>query len=43
MDKTFVEDTAILDKLKAAAAVTDACLAKAVELCVPGANIHTVC
>jgi curved DNA binding protein len=42
-EKTFVEEPAILDKYKAAASITDACLAKAVELCVPGADIHTVC
>lgn len=42
-EKTFVEDTAILDKLKAAATVTDAALAKAVELCIVGADIYTVC
>jgi len=43
VEKNFVEDTAILDKLKAAAAVTDAALAKAKELAVPGADIHTIC
>jgi len=42
-ERTFVEEPAILDKYKAAAGITDACLAKAVELCVPGADIHTVC
>jgi hypothetical protein len=42
-EKTFVEDTAILDKLKAAAAVTDAALAKACEQCVNDADIYTIC
>jgi len=42
-DKSFVEDQSILDKLKAAAAITDEALKKAVELCVPGADIYTVC
>lgn len=42
-EKSFVEDTAILDKIKAAAAVTDAALVKATEMCVPGADIHTIC
>ena len=41
--KTFIEEPAILDKYKAAAVITDACLAKAVELAVPGADISTIC
>lgn len=42
-DQTFLEKPDILDKFKAAAAVTDAALAKAVELAIPGADIYTIC
>jgi len=41
--KTFIDEPAILDKYKAAALITDNCLAKASELCVPGADIATIC
>jgi len=42
-DKTFLEQPDILDKLKAAALITDAALAKAVELAIPGADIYAIC
>lgn len=41
--KTFIDEPAILDKYKAAALITDKCLAKAAELAVPGADIATIC
>lgn len=43
VEKSFIEEPAILDKYKAAAVIADACLAKAVELAVPGADIATIC
>ena len=42
-DEDFISKPAILDKYKAAALVADNGLKKAIELCVPGADIHTVC
>jgi methionine aminopeptidase len=42
-DESFVEKPAILDKYKAAALITNAALLKVIALCVPGADIYTVC
>lgn len=42
-DESFIEKPAILDKYKAAALITNAALAKVISLCVPGADIYTVC
>ena len=41
--ESFVEKPAILDKYKAAALITNAALLKVIALCVPGADIYTVC
>jgi methionine aminopeptidase len=42
-DESFIEKPAILDKYKAAALITNAALQKVISLCVPGADIYTVC
>lgn len=42
-DLNFIESPAILDKYKAAAQITNAALEKVISLCVPGADIYTVC
>ena len=42
-DENFIEKPAILDKYKAAALITNAALLKVISLCVPGADIYTVC
>lgn len=42
-DENFIERPAILDKYKAAAQITNAALLKVISLCVPGADIHSVC
>jgi methionyl aminopeptidase len=42
-DENFIEKPAILDKYKAAAQITNAALLKVISLCVPGADIYTVC
>jgi methionine aminopeptidase len=42
-DESFVEKPAILDKYKAAALITNAALLKVIALCIPGADIYTVC
>ena len=43
VDESFVEKPAVLDKYKAAAQVTNLALDKVLSLCVPGADIHTIC
>ena len=43
VDESFIEKPAILDKYKAAAQVTNLSLEKIISLCVPGADIHTIC
>ena len=42
-DQSFIDSPAILDKYKAAAQITNAALLKVISLCVPGADIYTVC
>lgn len=42
-DESFLEKPAILDKYKAAALITNAALEKVIGLCVPGADIYTIC
>ena len=42
-DENFIEKPAILDKYKAAAAITNAALLKVISLCTVGADIYTVC
>ena len=42
-DESFLDKPAILDKYKAAAEVTNAALKRAIELCVPGSDIYTIC
>jgi len=42
-EKTFLEVPAILDQLKAASAITNSALAKAKEMCQPGADIYKTC
>ena len=42
-DESFIDKPAILDKYKAAGQVTNAALAKATELAVPGADIYNIC
>jgi methionine aminopeptidase len=42
-DENFLERPAILDKYKAAALITQAALQKVIGLCVPGADIYTIC
>jgi len=42
-DESFIDRPAILDKYKAAAIITNAALDKVIALCVPGADIYTVC
>lgn len=42
-DYNFIESPAILDKYKAAALITNAALSKVISLCIPGADIFTVC
>lgn len=43
VDESFIEKPAVLDKYKAAAQVTNLALDKVISLCVPGADIHTIC
>lgn len=43
VDKTFVEDTSILDKYKAAAEIADAAVKMLTPLLVPGADIFELC
>ena len=42
-DENFIERPAILDKYKAAAQIANDALKKVIALCVPGADIYTVC
>ena len=42
-NKTFIDDNAILDKYQASAEVADKALAFVIEMCVPDADIATVC
>jgi methionine aminopeptidase len=42
-NESFVDQPAILDKYKAAAVITNLALEKVISLCVPGADIYTVC
>lgn len=42
-DENFIERPAILDKYKAAAQITNAVLLKVLSLCVPGADVYTIC
>ena len=42
-DENFIERPAILDKYKAAAEIANLALRKVIELCVPGADIYTIC
>lgn len=42
-DRNFIEEPAILDKYKAAAQIANDALLKVISLCVPGADIYTVC
>jgi methionine aminopeptidase len=42
-DENFIEKPAILDKYKAAAQIANAALLKVISLCIPGADIYTVC
>jgi methionine aminopeptidase len=42
-DESFIDKPVVLDKYKASADVTNAALKYALTLCVPGADIHTVC
>jgi methionine aminopeptidase len=42
-DENFIEKPAILDKYKAAALITNAALVKVIGLCIPGADIYTIC
>ena len=42
-EESFIDKPVVLDKYKAAAEVTNAALKHALGLCVPGADIHTVC
>lgn len=42
-DENFIEKPAILDKYKAAAQIANDALLKVIALCVPGADIYTVC
>ena len=43
MNKTFIDDSSILDKYQAAAKISDEALASVVAKCVPGADINTLC
>ena len=43
VDESFVDKPAVLDKYKAAAQVTNLALEKVISLCVPGADIYTIC
>lgn len=42
-DENFIERPAILDKYKAAAQIANDVLRKVISLCVPGADIYTIC
>lgn len=42
-EQNFIEKPAILDQLKAASLITNSALAKAKELCQPGADIYNTC
>ena len=42
-NESFVDQPAILDKYKAAAVITNLALEKVISLCVPGADIYSVC
>lgn len=42
-EESFIDKPVVLDKYKAAAEVTNAALKYALTLCVPGADIHTLC
>jgi curved DNA binding protein len=43
VDESFIDKPAILDKYKAAAQVANLSLEKVISLCVPGADIYTIC
>ena len=42
-DESFIDKPAILDKYKASAEVANVALRRAIQLCVPGADIYTIC
>lgn len=42
-DENFIERPAILDKYKAASQIANAALEKVTGMCLPGADIYTVC
>lgn len=43
VEQTFIEKPDILDKFKGAGKITDLAIKKAIELCVPGADVYKVC